>query len=229
MQANRASAQLDLPFGHTEGSLGRHLEERLGRAVSLVLTDNSTSMLSARTLAGSMRVRLHRMFLRSDTRVIEEIVSFLKNKKGAMPHFRKFIRENRDELEKRPPKNVSVKTAGKIHDLLQLFREINEEYFGGRVDAAITWGAKSPRFAVRKRTLGSYSERSHMIRINPMLDRKTVPRYFVAFIVYHEMLHAAMGTPLKGKRRSVHSREFREREKLFRDYGKAMEWERRGA
>jgi len=39
------------------------------------------------------------------------------------------------------------------------------------------------------------------------------------------MLHAVMGTPLRGKRRSVHSREFRKKEKLFKDYEKAMAWE----
>ena len=65
-----------------------------------------------------------------------------------------------------------------------------------------------------------------MIRINPVLDRKTVPRYFVAFIVYHEMLHASLGALLKGTRRNVHSREFRKREKLFKDYENAMAWER---
>jgi predicted metal-dependent hydrolase len=93
------------------------------------------------------------------------------------------------------------------------------------VNAAITWGSRSPRSSVRRRTLGSYSERSNIIRINPVLDKKTVPRYFVAFIVYHEMLHAAMGTPLRGKRRSVHSGEFRKREKFFKDYEKATAWE----
>ncbi len=97
------------------------------------------------------------------------------------------------------------------------------------INAAITWGAKSPRWAVRKRTLGSYSERSNTIRINPVLDRKTVPRYYVAFVVYHEMLHAAIGLLLQGKRRSVHSREFRKRERLFKDYERAVAWERRKA
>jgi predicted metal-dependent hydrolase len=93
------------------------------------------------------------------------------------------------------------------------------------IRASITWGSGSPRCSVRKRTLGSYSERSHTIRINPVLDRKTVPRYYIAFVVYHEMLHAAMGMPLTGNRRSIHSREFRKREHLFKDYERAVAWE----
>jgi hypothetical protein len=208
-----------------ENHLKQFLEECLKRPVSLVLTKNSTSMLSARMHDGVLRVRLHRMFLDADRRVMSEIASYLKNRGGAMPHFRGFIRDNREQLSLKPPKKVLVRTAGKFHDLCGLYDEINKEYFGGAISAAITWGTRSPRSAVRKRTVGSYSERSNTIRINPVLDKKTVPRYYVALIVYHEMLHAAMGTPLRGKRRSVHSREFREREKLFKEYEKAMAWE----
>ena len=129
----------------------------------------------------------------------------------------------------KPPKKVPIKTAGTYHDLRELHDAVNKEYFNGTIDAVITWGSRSPRSSVRRRTLGSYSERSHIIRINPVLDRKAVPRYFVVFIVYHEMLHAFLGTHLTGTRRSVHSREFRKQEKLFHEYEKAMAWERGGA
>src|SRR5574341_706460 len=213
------------PFGPMENHLKQYLEECLSRSVSLVLTKNSTSMLSARTQDGVLHVRLHRMFLSADRRVMSEIASYLKNRRGAMPHFRNFIRENREQLSLKPPKKVPVRTVGKFHDLCGLYDEINKEYFGGMVNAVITWGTRSPRYAVRKRTVGSYGERSNMIRINPVLDRNAVPRYYIAFIVYHEMLHAVMGTPLRGKRRSVHTREFRTREKLFKDYEKATAWE----
>lgn len=225
MQKGAADNQLALPFTLSETSFQQHLEERLNRPVAVVFTENSTSMLSARIRDGVLRVRLHRMFLNAGSRVMSEIVSYLKNRRGAMPHFRSFIRDNREQLDRKPPKKVPVRTAGRFHDLCGLFSQINDEYFGGAINAVITWGSKSPRWAVRKRTVGSYSERSNTIRINPVLDRKTVPRYYVAFIVYHEMLHAALGAALRGKRRSVHSREFRKREKLFKDYEKATAWE----
>jgi predicted metal-dependent hydrolase len=66
-----------------------------------------------------------------------------------------------------------------------------------------------------------------MIRINPVLDIERVPPYFVEFIVYHEMLHAFLGVKNKNGRRSVHSKEFRELEKRFSDYEKAMAWEKK--
>jgi len=225
MNINTIDDQLALAFHHSEISFRQYLEECLNKPVTVVLTVNSTSMLSARIYDGALRVRLHRMFLHADSRVMNEIVSYLKNKKGPMPHCRSFVGENREQLSIKPPKRVPVRTAGRFHDLCGYYDEINKEYFGGMVNAVITWGSRSPRCAVRKRTLGSYSERSNTIRINPVLDKKTVPRNYVAFIVYHEMLHAALGISIQGKRRSVHSREFRKREKLFKDCEKAMAWE----
>src|SRR3712207_8543596 len=37
--------------------------------------------------------------------------------------------------------------------------------------------------------LGSYSAIERLIRIHPTLDAEWVPRYFVSYIVYHELLH----------------------------------------
>jgi hypothetical protein len=225
MENDIADRQLNFLFNHTDSSLKQYLEERLNRPVALVLTENATSMLSARVYDGVFNVRLHRMFINSGTAVIDEIVSYLKHKSRAMPLFRKFVRDNRGHLLKKTPNKVSLKTKGTFHDLRALYEEINEAYFGGMISAAVTWGSGRPRCAARKRTLGSYSERSHTIRINTMLDQKTVPRYYVSFVVYHEMLHAALGMPRTNNRRSVHSREFRRQERLFRDYEKAVAWE----
>ncbi len=225
MKPDPTDRQLTLPFNQTGDALGRHLAERLRRPVTLVLTHNSTTMLSARVREGVLRVRLHRMFLSADGPVIEEIVSYLKYRRGRMPHFRGFVRANRNMLLQKTPNKVPLRAVGRYHDLSELYDEINRDYFGGKVTAAITWGTRSPRLAVRKRTVGSYSDRSNTIRINPVLDKKTVPRFYVAFIVYHEMLHAATGTPTREKRRTVHSPEFRRREMLFAEYEKVIAWE----
>ena len=225
---NTIDNQLALSFAHTESFLKQFFENALSKPIAVVLTGNSTIMLSARMLDGILRIRLHRIFLDADSRVLNEIVSYLKTRKGAMPCFRSFIRDNREHLAAKPPKKINAKPMGKFHDLSAVYNEINTEYFGHAITASITWGSRSPRSAVRKRTVGSFSERSNTIRINPVLDRKTVPRYYIAFIVYHEMLHAALGIAIQGKRRSVHSREFRRREKMFKDYGKVLVWEREG-
>lgn len=216
--------QLLLPAMHTERSLRVHIEEHLGIPVSLVLTSNSTSMLSARLRSGELHVRLHRIFLYAEIRVICEIIEYLRNNRRSMPHFHAFVRENSGQLI-RKSRRAPVRTSGRFHDLRALFDEINRNYFSGSITARITWGPRNPRASVRKRTVGSWSERSNLIRINPVLDKKTVPRFYIAFIIYHEMLHAALGITLQGKRRCIHSREFRQREKLFRDYKLALAWE----
>jgi predicted metal-dependent hydrolase len=57
------------------------------------------------------------------------------------------------------------------------------------------------------------------------MDSKRVPGYFIEYVVYHEMLHAAIGIQEREGRRSIHSAEFKKREKLFKYYERAMAWE----
>lgn len=217
--------QLSLPLSHSEESFRDYLEKITGKSISLKITDNSTSMISLRTKGRIVYVRLHRMFLNAGNDVIEEIAGFIKNRKGRTPLIRGFIKQNSNCLKK-PPKKLSIKTRGKYYDLSEIYAKVNSEYFNGRISAFITWGTKSPKYAVRKRTLGSYSSYTNTIRINPILDKKSVPRYFIEFIVYHEMLHADMDVETRNGRRSVHSREFKRREKLFKHYERVVAWEK---
>ena len=221
-----ATEQLPLPLSHDEDSLGDYLRKITGKSISLKITDNSASMLSLKTKGRIVDVRLHRMFLNAGNDVIEEIAQFIKNRKARTPLIRDFIKKNSNCLKKKPPQKLSINTQGKYYDLREIYSKVNSEYFNGRVSASITWGTKSPRYAVRKRTLGSYSGHTNTIRINPILDKKSVPLYFVEFIVYHEMLHADIDVETKNGRRSVHSREFRRREKLFKYYERVVAWEK---
>jgi hypothetical protein len=225
MQMQEETGQLRIAFGWSAEELRQHLEGEVGRPVSLVVTDNASTMLSFTKRQGLLQVRLHRMFLGAGPDVLSEIASFLRTRRGPLPQFRKFIREKRTLVLSKPVRKASLRSAGRWHDLQELFDAVNRDYFSGSVTAAITWSSCCPRSSVRKRTLGSFSERSNLIRINAVLDRKAVPRYYLAFIVYHEMLHAAMGVELRGGRRSMHSCEFRRREKLYVDYEKAIAWE----
>jgi hypothetical protein len=218
-------AQLSFPFEHDPGFLVHTFEKVSGRSVTLVLTDNSTSMLSIRKKGTVSCVRLHRMFLCADEGTLKEIALFIKHGGGSMTSFRAFVNKMRSVIRQSPPRSFPVRTQGKCYDLLAIFEQLNKEYFDSSLTSVITWGTWTSRKAVRKRTLGSYSNHTDIIRINPVLDKKTVPEYYIAFIVYHEMLHAALGIIEKGGRRSVHTRAFRERERLFKYYDKAMRWE----
>jgi len=165
------------------------------------------------------------MFLCVDEATLKEIGLFIKHGSGSMTRFRAFLNKMSSVVRRRPQRYFPVRTRGKYYELYAIFERLNEEYFDSRLTSAITWGTGSSRKAVRKRTLGSYSNHSNIIRINPVLDKNEVPDYYIEFVVYHEMLHAAIGIGEKDGRRSVHTRAFRERERLFKYYDKAMRWE----
>lgn len=219
--------QLPLSFQVDEQYLKRFFENETGKNISLVVTDNSASMLSLRKKETTFLVRLHRIFLSAGKEVLDEITEFIKDKKIKTPHIRNFINQNTHLLKIKPQKKITLRHQGRYYNLLCIYNSLNEEYFGGENSASITWGNVSYRHKARKRTLGSCNIHSNMIRINPVLDTKRVPQYFLELVVYHEMLHSAIGIAVKGTRRTVHSKEFRACEKKFKHYEKALAWERK--
>ena len=217
---------MPLAPAHDEQSLKDYLQTITSAPVFLTLTRNTVSMLSIRERESGISIRLHRMFLNADSAVLEEIRAFIKKRKQPLLKVREFILRNQTCLDGRKPRAVGINTRGRHYNLLEIFDVLNKEYFSGTVTAAITWGKRSPRRAVRKRRLGSFHRDRDIIRIHPVLDSSSVPRYFIEFVVYHEMLHAAGSVENCAGSQRVHSREFKKRERLFRDYEQALQWER---
>ncbi len=229
-----------LPFGWDEKGLERRLCALTGAPVSIAITSNSVSVLSLRRSGGGTSLRLHAIFLKAGPEVVSEIARFIRNRRKGerFPVLSRYIRENQGEIERGPApgrrtgENPPPRTAGRFHDLALAYDSVNRQYFDGGLACDIGWGRRPPRCSVKKRTLGSYSPPVNggrgLIKINPLLDRKGVPSYYLRFVVYHEMLHAQLGVALKNGRRSMHSPEFRRRERLFREYREAMAWESRG-
>jgi hypothetical protein len=221
-----SSGQLSLPFLRDEYSLHSSLKNMLGRDIRLTLTDNRTSMLSIKKGPDMPSLRIHRIFLEAEESVIQAIADFIKNRKSARPVIQAFIRRHSSSLKSRAERKAPLRTDGACHCLATLFANVNADYFHGEVTASITWGRRISGKRVRRMTLGSYCRDSQTIRINPILDRRTVPKFFLEFIIYHEMLHAALGIIVTNGRRSIHFREFRRREKQFASYEQAVRWEK---
>lgn len=258
---DRLSAQLALVFPNASPQLFVHegarqaLERRLksafpGRTVVLSITDNRCSIISHSLKGGILHARIHHMFLDAPRRVVSALVSYLAvGDRDASQIVSHYIEVNGGRLARRRPRAIPLFAKGDHHDLLGLFNDLNARYFDGACHALITWGKKTrrksrePRRAIR---LGSYSSLERVIRIHPALDRSWVPRYFVAYIVYHEMLHhmipsargtsrtasanilSSRGVPdFASARRTLHPPEFLERERQFRNYERALDWERR--
>lgn len=223
---NAQADQLSLVFPAPEEQVVQALQQMIGKTLELIITDNTSSMLSYRKKADRVMLRMHRMFLAADQSVLAEVAAFVRNRRAETPLMRAFIRSGDHLIRQKGNGRMTLTTEGRYHDLAELFAEINEQYFNGRIVSAITWSSREPRYGVRKRNLGSYDHRRDLIRISRYLDRKAVPRYFVAYVVYHEMLHADLGVRRKNGRSVVHCREFRNREKQYHDFERAMAWER---
>ena len=95
--------------------------------------------------------------------------------------------------------------------------KLNDRYFDGGDQRAHHVGQAARRRKSKERAstikLGSYSAVDRLIRVHPALDQKWVPRYFVAYIVYHEMLHHVIPGSRGLGRVNLHPPEFKEREK----------------
>lgn len=217
--------QLPLPFTACSVDLAAFFTRVAGKEVRLQLTDNRSRMLSVKPERTAVTVRIHRIFLDAGMEVLHEIGEFVKGKRGDLSILRGYVQENRHRLPVAEPQ-VRCRPKGRCHDLGAIYDSVNARYFSGKVDCHITWGPRRPRRGTRRRILGSFSRDTNTISISSALDRKGVPPYVVEFIVYHEMLHAQLGVEEQNGRRAVHTRELRRREKLFKEYEKAIAWER---
>jgi hypothetical protein len=220
------------------------LERRLLAAflgpVILSITDNRHSMISHSIERGILHVRIHHMFLDAPADVLDKLVLYLtRGDREASLRVGRFIEDASSRIV-RPTPRSSLHTKGKVHDLLTIFDDINTRYFDGSVTALISWGRRGnhvsrqrgrhakgrrPRSTIK---LGSYSAAERLIRVHPALDRAWVPRYFVGYILYHEMLHHVLPAARTGaNRRVLHPPVFREREREFRHFERSIDWERR--
>lgn len=202
--------------------------------INVSLTDNQHTMISVKREQGRYRLRLHHMFLEADSDVVRALGKYVgQNDREAsrlLGHFidlnqRKIRRPHRRQVAEQP-----IETTGEIHDLAAIYEDVNRKYFNGRIDARITWGQRA-RQAARKRRrnsikMGSYSVEDALIRIHPSLDRPFVPRVFVEWIVYHEMLHQKHDIPIVGGRRQFHTAAFLADEAKFAEYNFVRHWER---
>lgn len=223
-------------------SARKQLEERIFDAMgthapdarlALAVTDNRYTMISVKREKGLFRLRLHHMFLDADGDVVRALAGYVaRNDRDASQLLSRFIDVNARKIRRarrRRPTVFTIETRGEIHDLQEIYDQLNVKYFAGAIDARITWSQRSLPGSKRRRRnsikMGSYAVEDRLIRIHASLDRPFVPRLFVEWIVYHEMLHQKHDIPVVGGRRQFHTPEFYAEEALFEHYDRASRWE----
>lgn len=216
-----------------QDSLERRIRAHLAKGrVQVTLTDNRYTMISVRRVTREKRyeVRLHHMFVEADPVITRALARYIAdNDADASRVLGDFIDANSEHVRgrsRRTPAQV-IFTAGEHYDLRLIFDDLNARYFDNRIEAAITWGARTGRPRRRNSIkMGSYSVEDRLIRIHRSLDRAFVPRFFVEWIVFHEMLHQVHDIRVKNGRREFHSKEFLADEAQFAHYDQARSWER---
>ncbi|HSN93158.1 MAG TPA: hypothetical protein VLS93_18155 [Anaeromyxobacteraceae bacterium] len=241
MTEREASRQLDLFDARRAGREARIASARrladalaslLAERVCLSVHDNRSTMVSFRRLPDRIHYRVHHMFLDASSEVVRALAVFAGSARGGSTRRRQagaridaWVRTHRARIA--PPRLDGLQPRGRTHDLRVIFDRLNRLHFGGTVEARIGWGPV--RLGRRRRTIktGVYVHDARVIRIHPTLDRPEVPEFYVAAVVFHEMLHQAVPPRDSNGRRIVHSAEFRRRERAYPDHARARAWEER--
>ena len=209
--------------------LERRLEAAFGGPVQLGVTDNRRRMVTQTRARGRLRVRVNMMFLGAEPRILDALVAYVVHgDRDASTVIGDFITFNTHRIRASRRATVKLQAQGHVHDLGEILQQLNDTYFGGSIgDVLITWGRRTSPAAKQRRTikLGSYSASERLIRVHPVLDAEWVPRYFVSYIVFHELLHHVMPEIRVGGRTLIHPPEFASREREFRYHERALAWE----
>lgn len=107
---------------------------------------------------------------------------------------------------------------GRFYNLEEVFDSLNAQFFGGMLGRPeLTWSEYHA-----KRSLGHYDAAHNTIVVSRVFDRPSSPRYAIEYLLYHEMLHLKHPVRMRGVRRCVHSREFKQEEARFPQLAEAL-------
>ena len=124
---------------------------------------------------------------------------------------RKDVRTSLHSLRQRRGRKFLSGAQGQCYNLDQLFEELNTKQFSGLMARPeLGWSRRPSRTM-----LGHYDPSHHAIILSSILDRASVPRLAVEYVMFHEMLHLKHPVDHRGVRRCVHTPEFRASEKQF--------------
>lgn len=216
------------PMSYEE--LHRKLQQYSSKNIDLVLKNNRSTYLSLKKERSSLKLNLHKGFLYASEEVCRAVVGYsLKDDPNSGKKLRLFSHQMFDMIENtQTPKAEMLETKGKYFDLQKIYDEVNRTYFNSKLQLYITWFNRPRYRSYRCITYGTYDRTLKLVRVNRILDKADVPKEYVAFIVYHEMLHEVCPAYIdKNGKRIVHTPLFKAKEKEFSHYKQVRLWEKR--
>jgi hypothetical protein len=117
---------------------------------------------------------------------------------------------------------------GQVHDLDSALAAVNARYFGGGLEARITWSARLGGLSTHSIARDAEGRPYHLITISRGYDDPEVTPEILGGVVYHECLHIAIPPRHEGGRRVVHGADFRAREREYAHFDVWRKWHREG-
>lgn len=136
------------------------------------------------------------------------------------------LRERRLAANARRLDRLNVR--GRHHNLQEALDRVNAEYFGGALEARITWAARLGGLSTHRIAEDGEGRPYHLLTISRGYDSPEVTPEILGGVVYHECLHIAIPPRMEGGKRVMHGRDFRLRERQYRHYREWREWHRTG-
>ena len=108
--------------------------------------------------------------------------------------------------------------SGSFFDLNQIFTDLNQRYFDGKLQAPII----GLSLRASRSTLGHYDPAHDAIVISSLLDSAECSYLIVSYVMFHELLHTVYPAESRSSRRCVHTAELKAAKKRFDRYDEAL-------
>jgi len=210
---------------YLSGTLGRPVRVRFGRARRQVIV-----VFPERA---GLRVRMNQVFGGAPAEVRAAVAEWLRSgrrARRACTRLDQWIASIVPSLG--PPRSIQLVARGRHHDLSEIHADLLAREFAGldreRHPRGVTWGRRGPRSTRHSLQLGSFDPETAIVRVHPVLDQPAVPRSFVRYVLFHELLHSELNEACGSNKRSLHhGPEFRRREAEYPGTAEALLWQER--
>ena len=211
--------------------MDRFLSEQLGKPVRVTFGRARTRPILIEYTDAEVRMRLHHAFETAPAEIVDALAAWARNGRRSRRKCELLDAWIDEQVPQLPPRPIRAKPTGEVHDLAAMAGELHGSEFLLDFEASarpdVTWGRRVRSKARRCLQLGSYEAERNVVRIHPVLDRTKVPVWFVRYVLFHEILHAAMPSRNVAGRTIHHSGAFRRRERDYGDYTRAVKWQKR--
>jgi len=221
-----------LPLAQAEREWEAFLSERLDTEVEVRFGRARREVIQLRRSRRRVTLRLASIFTDAPLAVREALADWVHgDRRAAQRALDVWIDERLRAEALANPARIQLEARGKHHDLGQLADELVRAEFSAAFATSgpprVGWGRAGKSRSRRSLRLGSFDPFTRAARIHPVLDSADVPRFFVRYLLFHELLHAALDAPRESAgRKLVHGPEFRARERIYADYARSLAWEK---